>query len=234
MSIIKKIWENKKFLHSLPQTIYFNFHYLPFKQAIRLPILLYKPHFLKLKGKIRIETDKIKFGMIRMGFRTCGIYPNTGISWENHGGTILFKGKFNIGNDSYLVFGEKTKVEFGDDFRNAGSLKIVSYKGMKFGISTSFGWGCLVMDTNIHPLYDIVNKKYKKASGLIEIGNYNWFGTECKIMHSTKTPERCIWGMNTIVTRNCIKKSYCVMGGNPVKILTENVMRDYEHDQEIY
>ena len=112
MSIIKKIWENRSILRSLPQTIYFNFHYLPFKQAIYLPILLYKPHFLKLKGKVQIESDKIKFGMIRMGFRTCGIYPNTGISWENHGGSILFKGSFKIGNDSYLVFGEKTKVVF--------------------------------------------------------------------------------------------------------------------------
>jgi len=234
MSIIKKIWKNRSILRSLPQTIYFNFHYLPFNQAIHLPILLYKPHFLKLKGKVQIESEKIEFGMIRMGFRTCGIYPNTGITWENHGGSIIFKGSFKTGNDSYLVFGEKTRVEFGDNFLNAGSLKIVSYRGIKFGIGTRFGWGCLVMDTNFHPLYDMVNKKFKRASGPIEIGDYNWFATQCKIMHSTITPERCVFGMNTTVTRNCIKKSYCVMGGDPVRILTENVMRDLDHDKDEY
>ena len=34
--------------------IYFNFHYLPFRQACRMPILFYKPHFGILKGKIQI------------------------------------------------------------------------------------------------------------------------------------------------------------------------------------
>ena len=38
-----------KFLPHLPQSIWFNFHYLPFSQAMKLPILLYKPHFKALK-----------------------------------------------------------------------------------------------------------------------------------------------------------------------------------------
>ena len=171
--------------------------------------------------------------MIRMGFMHCSLYPNTGFSWENMGGTIIFKGKCIIGNDTYLSFGKQSTVLFGDDFYNASGLKLVSYRGIKFGAKTSLGWGTLVMDTNIHPLYDMEKGVYKSASGPIEIGDYNWFGTNCKIMHSVTTPERCIWGMNTVVTRNCIKKSYCVMGGDPVKILTENVMRDYDHDYEI-
>ncbi|MBE6294012.1 MAG: hypothetical protein E7090_04955 [Bacteroidales bacterium] len=232
MNLIRKIWESKRLLRNILQSIYFNFHYLPFKQAVRLPILLYKPHFLKLKGKVIIDADNVKFGMIRMGFRLCGIYPNTGISWENNGGTVVFKGKANIGNDVYFVFGENTKVEFGDDFRNFGALKLVSYRGIKFGVSTSFGWGCLIMDTNFHPLYDMVNKRYKKASGPIEIGDYNWFGTQCKVMHSVVTPERCVFGMNTTVTRGSVMKSYCVMGGEPVRILSENVMRDYDNDHD--
>ena len=90
------------------------------------------------------------------------------------------------------------------------------------------------MDTNFHPLYDMVKNKYKKASGKIEIGDFNWFGTQCKIMHSVTTPERCIFGMGTTITRNSEMKSYCVMGGSPVKVLTENVMRDYDHDTETY
>ena len=42
-------------LHSLPWSIYINFHYLPFRQAIRLPIMVYKPHFKKLGGSIEIQ-----------------------------------------------------------------------------------------------------------------------------------------------------------------------------------
>ena len=75
---------------------------------------------------------------------------------------------------------------------------------------------------------------FKSASGPIEIGDFNWFGTQCKIMHSVITPERCIWGMGIVVTRGCVKKSYCVMGGSPVRVLAENVMRIIGQDIETY
>lgn len=233
-SIIKKIWRKRAIMRSILYSIYFNFYYLPFKHAIKLPILLYKPHFISLRGKVMIDDCNVKFGMIRLGFRECGVYANSGITWENKGGHVTFKGRCMIGNDSFLSFGTKTDVIFGDDFRNTAGLKLVSGKGITFGRGTRLGWGVLVMDTNFHPLYDMKRKIYKKASGSIEIGDYNWFGTQCKIMHSVKTPERCIFGMNTIVTRNCEMKSYCVMGGSPVRVLSENVMRDYEHDVEEY
>lgn len=230
----RKIWKNRNTIKYLFHSIYFNFKYLPFKQAVKIPIVLYKPHLISLKGKVVIDSVKIHTAMIRLGFRTCSVYPNSGISWENLGGNIIFQGPCIIGNDSYLSFGPKTNVIFGADFRNTAGLKLVSYRGIKFGICTSIGWGGIIMDTNFHTLYDLHRKVYKKASGEIEIGDYNWFGAQCKIMHSVKTPERCIFGMNTTVTRNCIMKSYCVMGGDPVRILSEGVMRDYNNDRESF
>ena len=152
--------------------------------------------------------------MIKLGKHIVSIYPNSGIIWENHGGSIEFKGNCKIGNNSSLSFGNKTKVIFGDDFLASTTLKLVSYKGITFGQSTRLGWDCLIMDTNFHPLYDMTKERFKKASGQIEIGDFNWFGTQCKIMHSVKTPERCIFGMNSIITRGCEMKSYCVMGGS--------------------
>ena len=232
--VIKKIWHHRRDFKYIFSTLYFNFHYLPFRQAIRLPILLYKPHLLKCKGKIELRPDngRIRYGMVRMGFRHASIYPNSGITWENHGGTIIYRGQCVLGNNTYMSFGPKTTVDFGHGFSNAAGLKLVSYRGIKFGQFCRFGWNCLCMDTNIHPLYDMVGKKYKPASGRIEIGDHNWFGTECKVMHSVVTPERCIWGMGTTVTRGCVKKPYCVMGGNPVRIICENVMRNLEHNYE--
>lgn len=59
---------NKKFqiLIGLPKSIYINFKYFKFMDAIKLPILvLCRNKFLKLKGKISIENEKIKTGMYR-------------------------------------------------------------------------------------------------------------------------------------------------------------------------
>ncbi len=232
-NIIKKLWKHKSELRSFAFSIWFNFHYLPFRQAMRLPILLYKPHLKKCNGSVRILAP-IRYGLIRLGFPTVSIYPNEGIMWENKGADVTFYGSCVIGNSSYLSFGNKAAIKFGDDFVSTAGCRMVSYRGISFGQSSRIGYGSLIMDTNFHPLYDMVNKKFKSASGPIEIGDYNWFGTECKIMHSVKTPERCIFGMGTVVTRSCVKKSYCVMGGNPVRILTENVMRIIRQDTEEY
>lgn len=56
--IIKKIKQNAWVARYIIPTIYFNFHYLPFKQAIYLPIWLRKPKLLNLKGKISIPGGK--------------------------------------------------------------------------------------------------------------------------------------------------------------------------------
>lgn len=222
------------FISNLPKTMYFNFHYLPLKQAIKLPIIIHNVKFVNCSGRVIIDvpSPKIRRGMIRLGHYAVSIYADTGLVWDNHGGTIIFKGAAKIGNDSFIVIGKHSTVEVGDDFLASSALKLVSYRGIVFGQSTRLGWQCLVMDTNLHPLYDIKKEKFKRASSPIVIGDYNWFGTQCKIMHGVVTPERCIFGMNTVVTRGCEMKSYCVMGGCPVKILTEGVMRIIGQDTE--
>lgn len=52
---ICKLWKYRMDLRSILWSIYFNFHYLPFKYAIKLPVILYKPHFRKLKGSIDLS-----------------------------------------------------------------------------------------------------------------------------------------------------------------------------------
>ena len=85
-----KIKRYLKYLPYLPKTIWFNFHYLPYRQAVKLPIILYKPKLKKCKGKVQIDAP-IKSGMICLGVPIVSIYPNAGISWE-HRGTIRFQG----------------------------------------------------------------------------------------------------------------------------------------------
>lgn len=221
-----------RLLASMLWSIRFNFHYLPLRQAVKLPIWIYKADFLCMKGKVIIDSPIIKTGMIQMGFREASIYPNTGIMWENKGGTVVFHGTCMIGNASYLSIGPKAIVEISDDFRNTAALRLVSVTQITFGKSTRIGWDTIIMDSNFHPLYNMEKKQYTKSNGPIHIGDYNWFGTGCKVMHSVNTPERCIFGMGTTVTRGCPAKPYCIMGGSPIRILKENVMRDYNHDTE--
>lgn len=51
MSKVKGYLRILRYLH---KSIYFNFKCLPIQQAIKLPILLYKPKFGKLDGRVTI------------------------------------------------------------------------------------------------------------------------------------------------------------------------------------
>lgn len=214
---------------SLIPSIIVCFRYLPFKQAIKLPILVYKAKFINWKGKILIDAPKIEFGMIKLGFLTATPFPNTGII-INIEGTIIFHGTCIIGNNSSLVVGEQGTMEFGNDFRSTTSSRLISCCHVTFGKSCRLGWDVTIMDTNFHPLYDIEKKKFKKAYGPIIIGDYNWLGYQCFVMHSVVTPERCIFGAKSIINRGGHFESYCVHGGSPIKVLSRNVMLIYGQD----
>ena len=217
-------------LRAIIPSILFNFKYLPFRQAVRFPVWVYKPHFLALKGSVIIENEHIYCGMIELGFPRAATYPNTGISWRNRG-KVIFKGTCRIPSDCYVVIGKQATLTFGNDFNANSGLKLVSNCKITFGDHTRLGWEVTIIDTNFHPLFDMEKQQFKKAFSPIVIGDYNWFGTQCLIMHGVHTPERCIFGARSIVTRGGKYESYCVHGGSPIHVLTRNVMRDYDNDQ---
>lgn len=88
---------------ALIPSLYFNLRYLPFKQGVKMPILINKPHLHKMNGKIVIDAAKITTGMIKLGGFGGHMYPNSGIHITQWGGEIIFKGRCTIGNNSFLV-----------------------------------------------------------------------------------------------------------------------------------
>ncbi len=234
MNTISKLWKYRSFLQYIFQSIYFNFHYLPVRQAVKLPILVHKMKIVAAKGQVEIDAADVRTGMIQLGVNMVSLYPDRGIVWDQHGGKVVFHGECLIGGDSAVSFGKNTVVEFGDRFCASASWKCVSYRGIVFGDRTRFGWNTMIMDTNFHALYDMEKKQFRRASGKIVIGPDNWFSTDCRILHSTVTPEHCVFAMGTIVTPGCAKEPYCVMGGSPVRILRRNVMRilGENHEEE--
>lgn len=214
-------------------TVIFNFRYLPFKQAIMLPVWVYGFHFIKMKGTVRIEgstppPDYKLLGMIRLGFMGGRAYPNNGIRWSNEG-EIVFRGRCRIGNNSAIITGKDGYIEFGDDFLASSSVKFYSFTGMKFGNHVIFGWDSIVMDTDFHPLYDMSKESFRKGYGPIDIGDDNWFSQGCLVLNSVKTPQRCIFGARSVVTRKGEFKSYALHMGTPLKPVLHNVCLDYDH-----
>jgi acetyltransferase-like isoleucine patch superfamily enzyme len=224
-----------KTLRSLPYSIYFNFHYLPLKQAIRLPILLYKPCLLKTQGEIKIETPQVKVGMIRLGLDIVSLYyPNNrcGIIIDNNGGTIVFKGKGRIGSGSAISIGPHGRLELGDNFSVSANFKIVSYNKILIGANFSGAWEVIIMDTDFHQTVTLENGKRSQINGEIRIGNNNWFGIRTLILKRTQTPDYCIVLATTVLNKKVEYDPYCMIGGNPVELKKNGIYRDYKSYEE--
>ena len=230
--IFNKIRSNCWVLRSIVPTVYFNFHYLPFKQAIKLPIFLYKPHLKLMKGTITI-IGGVKTGMIELGRNQVALYPNNGIIYSNNGGNITFCGKCSIGNNSAIAIGKKGFVEFGRNFKASTTFKLASQFHVTFNDNVLFGWDCVVMDSDFHKLTKI-SGGYTKGYGAIEIGSNTWLGNGVLVLKNSIIPNCCVVGAKSVISGKQDVPNYSLICGNPAKLIKVGVWRDILNDNIIY
>lgn len=213
----------KKHFWYLPQTLYFNFRYLPFKQAIHLPIMLYKPHFIRLNGSVSIDTPHVKLGMIDLGklVNTCN--PNSGIILDLDG-NLIFKGSAIFANNSAIMIQDGGTITLGDNFDCAGQLKCA--RSIEFGEYCVVAYGSMVMDSDWHALTDIVSGKLVKKTIPVKIGNYNFISFNCLVTKGTITPDYCTFTYNSHLCKKYDVEPYSLLGGNPCELLDEGYYMD--------
>jgi len=215
-------------LRSLPQTIYFNFHYLPFRQAIRLPVLLYKPHFRRLDGQVSIE-GPVRTGMVRLGTNDVGIYPNSGIALEI-GGRLTFRGRCTIGNDSYLSIADTGSVTLGDNFMATAALKLVCCCRMTFGRDVLCGWECMFLDTDYHKTKHTDGSAGVRPFGPIEIGDECWFALRSTVLKNTVLPPCTIVASHSMTSGPYDIPGASMIAGSPARLVRTGVYRDKDDD----
>lgn len=238
--IIRYIRNNLWQIRGLPYSLYFNFHYLPFKQAIKLPIMLYKPTLLKCAGSVAIESDKVRHGMICLGHNKCSIYPNTGITFENNGGKIVFKGPCLIGRDCYVSVGEKGVLSFGRRFECNAALKVACHYKIGFSDDVSLGFDCFVVDTDFHQLSyapTIIENRMNdkpKAYGPVSIGKGCWIGTKCIVLKNTFLPAYCTVGSCSLLNKKYDVSEFTLLAGIPAVPKKVGCYRNRDDDKIRY
>lgn len=198
MNIIRKLRNIGRILFSLPSTLYFNFRYFPFKQAIHLPVVLYRPTILG-NGKYILEGNAY-FGKIKLGFPLVSVFKEKGVSIENNG-VVIFKGSVILGGGSGVSVGKTGTLVFGDRYCNQTGGKIVCYHSIEFGDKVRVGWHTIVCDTDFHTMKSEDGLNYTKGYGPIKIGDEVWISSYCKIYKNTEIPSKCIVGASTIVSK---------------------------------
>lgn len=228
-----KIYENlfllKRFFPYILHSAYFNFHYLPFKQAVHMPILLYKPHFIRLKGKVVIQNDHVHFGMIRMGHLANTCNPNCGVSFDNRGGTIIFRGRTKFANDSYFMICKDAILTLGDDLDC--SCKIKCAKSIEIGDETWIAYDTMIMDSEWHALTDITTGKLLNKEMPVKIGKHNFISFGCLVLKGTVTPDNATFTPRSVLNRNFNEDAeYPLFGGTPCELIDEGYYMDHKNN----
>jgi acetyltransferase-like isoleucine patch superfamily enzyme len=219
---------------NLIKTIRINFFLLPFRQAIRFPILV--------KGKLIIDSLHGELTLdcpIKPGLVLIGIDIDHGPSATSPArlyieGKLVIRGNCLINRGTSIMIMRNAMVEFGEGVRISSGCFIRADNYITIDDYTSLGSGCFVQDTNIHYIKDIKTGSIRRASDKIIIGKRCWV-LSSTILGGTKLPDYCIVGRNSLLNKNySTAYSSCLMlAGSPAKPIKENVQRIHNINKEI-
>ena len=209
----------------LPWSIVFNFHYLPFRQACKLPIIFYvRPTFIALKGKVIIGTSTVSFNMIRLGKCPAPMLSPGFFRWANYG-TVYFNGRLDFAHHGYITCGDNSILKFGDSIRINFGCRVIAGKEIVFGDKVRVSWDCIFIDTDFHNLIDTVRGKPLKVAQSIKIDYGCWIGHNSIVSKGVKLPKNTTVCAGSVV-KGRFSQENTIIGGNIAKVMDEGYVRD--------
>jgi acetyltransferase-like isoleucine patch superfamily enzyme len=217
--ITRELAKGFRFLLALPKTLYFNFHYLPVRDALRLPFIV--AHTVSLadtRGRVSVENPRP--GMIRLGVVSNTVFEGSGppLVWAVTG-NIVFKGKADIGPGVRLYC--SGEIEFGDDLVINAETTVMCEHRMIFGSNNYISWQCTFMDSDFHPIRDRAGERINPPRA-IEFGNDIWVGHHVLVNKGSRVGNGSIVAAGAVVAK-VFEGERLVVAGNPARVIKEDV-----------
>lgn len=175
----------KLLLLAMPKTLYFNFRYFPFWEAVKLPVIVSHRVALQcMQGEILIQAP-IRPNMIRIGFHENPAFDRRDRAvWYNKG-KVIFENTAYIGNGGCIA--NTGTLTLGDNFQLSGNSRIVCKYKTTFRRDTLIGWDCLFMDGDAHRVYPLDNR------GGTERKSRNIYWRSCVVWRQMYCNQRCYY-----------------------------------------
>lgn len=213
------------FLHNIIKIIYVNFHFLPFKQAMKLPIDVYgKLRIIGNRGKIIIN-GQIRPGMIKLGSQGRDMFPLDPVILDVRG-NLIFNGPFFIGCGSTIRVENGANLSIGANSRFGAQSILFCEDSIKIGSQVEGSWRCHVMDTDRHEIRNLNTGVISPSHKPIEIGDNVWIGNNVSINKGTMIPDNTIVSSNSLCNKDYSEvPPFSVLGGVPAKVLSSGKQR---------
>lgn len=136
------------------------------------------------------------------------------------GGTLKIDGEFyHIGRGCRIDVSKNKILKIGKGGFINPFTHIIVRNGVTIGDDTYISWNCQILDEDYHTVnYEGKTQKDKT----IEIGSHVWIANGVCLYQGTKIADGCVIAANSVV-RGVFDKPNAIIGGNPAKIIKENV-----------
>lgn len=203
-------------LISIPKTVWVNFRYLPFCEAIKIPFFVSWDTSFSVRKKGGVKFDcSIRTGMVHLGFfkiKMCEPKAKTVFDIQ---GSLVIKGDIHAGNGTKIRVFESGKMVLGNDFKVSSSSAFNCFHQMIFGNNIQFAWDCMVMDGDGHTIYDEKGEELPAGKPVV-FGNNIWIGCRSTILKGSVIPDNCVIGSMSLVTGDKFEEK-TIIAGNPAK-----------------
>jgi acetyltransferase-like isoleucine patch superfamily enzyme len=212
---------------SIWRTLFFNFHYLSFSNAIKFPIVISRSvRFNKTQGQIIIESQSLKTGMIHIGYKSYGFSRRHDYAiWEQFEGTVIFEGSVHFGKGTFIHIGKDAVLRIGKNTGFGGNDKIICDKSITIKENTKVAWDVQIIDTDFRATMNTVTKTRNCFKKEIIIGSQNWLCFGTTILKGSVTPNNCIVGANSIINKDLSQYGENIVVGmeSNVKVLAKYI-----------
>ncbi|MBR4198569.1 MAG: hypothetical protein IKQ94_07330 [Bacteroidales bacterium] len=214
-----------RFFIALPRSLWYNLRLLPFRQAIRMPILIsHRTVVQNVSGKFILHPEKPRMGLVKIGFGTCqctDFRHNRTIL--NLRGTFDILGECSLGAGSAVELAENAILTVGNKFNLGPKSLIICHRAMTFGNDFLTSWNCTFMDTDQHRLVDADGHVTNPDREII-VGNNVWFGCNCLVTKGTHLANSTTVAAGTSL-HGTYTDTHVVLAGNPAKVVKNGVER---------
>jgi acetyltransferase-like isoleucine patch superfamily enzyme len=208
-------------LLGLPKTLLFNFRYLSFRQALRLPILVsHRVAIYDFGGTVSVPPNSGP-GTVLLGFGNNGgfDYRRSRSVWQI-AGDVVFEGPARLGTGFKLSVAGR--VTFGEGFVLSAESQIICRESIAFGSGCLVSWDVLLLDSDFHPILSTEDGSVSARIAPITIGDRVWIGARSSVLKGVEIGDDVIVAAGSIVTRSHAAGNV-LLGGNPAQVLRSGV-----------
>jgi len=211
-------------LLGLPKTVWFNLRYLPWRQAVRLPVWVsHRVWLLRMGGRVSVS-EGVGFGRVQIGFSHVGVFDQVRCRsiWEVSG-EVDFEGacgiahgcKISVTQEGHLILGEGCSL-------NAEST-IYCCQRVAIGAGAMVSWQVQVMDSDLHKIMDAQTGRRLNADAPVSIGERVWLGSRAMVCKGTRIAAGSIVAAGAVCSGE-LGPENAIFAGVPARLLREGVV----------